>query len=46
MTGPAHVVYDDELTAYDFGPGHPMAPVRVDLTISWPDRSAYSICRT
>ncbi len=27
------VVYDDELTRYDFGFGHPMAPVRVDLTI-------------
>ena len=33
MTGTAHVVYDDELTQYDFGPGHPMAPVRVDLTM-------------
>lgn len=33
MTGPARVVYDDELTQYDFGPGHPMTPVRVDLTM-------------
>lgn len=33
MTGPACVVFDDELTQYDFGPGHPMAPVRVDLTM-------------
>ena len=33
MTGPARVVYDDELTQYDFGPAHPMAPVRVDLTM-------------
>ncbi|MBA3266127.1 MAG: acetoin utilization protein AcuC [Nocardioidaceae bacterium] len=34
MTGPACVVHDDELTRYDFGPGHPLAPVRVDLAIS------------
>ena len=27
------VVFDDDLTQYDFGLGHPMAPVRVDLTI-------------
>lgn len=27
------VVFDDGLTEYDFGLGHPMAPVRVDLTI-------------
>ena len=33
MTGPACLVFDDELTAYDFGPAHPMAPVRVDLTM-------------
>ena len=30
----ACVVYDESLTAYDFGPTHPMNPVRVDLTIS------------
>ncbi len=28
------VVYDESLTVYDFGPTHPMNPVRVDLTIS------------
>ncbi|MGH3470909.1 MAG: acetoin utilization protein AcuC [Nocardioidaceae bacterium] len=33
MAGSATVVFDEELTRYDFGPGHPMAPVRVDLTI-------------
>ncbi len=33
MTGAASVVFDDELTRYDFGPAHPLAPVRVDLTI-------------
>jgi acetoin utilization protein AcuC len=27
------VVYDETLTAYDFGPAHPMNPVRVDLTM-------------
>ena len=29
----ACVVYDESLTAYDFGPTHPMNPLRVDLTI-------------
>ncbi|MGH3496592.1 MAG: acetoin utilization protein AcuC [Nocardioidaceae bacterium] len=29
----ACVVFDDELTEYDFGPSHPMAPLRVDLTM-------------
>jgi hypothetical protein len=28
-----HVAWDDRLAAYDFGPGHPLAPVRVELTI-------------
>jgi acetoin utilization protein AcuC len=32
-TGPAAVVFDPSLTAYDFGPQHPMHPVRVDLTM-------------
>ncbi len=31
--GPATVVFDKTLTDYDFGPHHPMSPVRVDLTI-------------
>lgn len=29
----ACVVFDEQLTAYDFGPSHPMAPVRVKLTM-------------
>ncbi len=29
-----HVAWDDKLTQYDFGPGHPLAPVRVDLTMA------------
>jgi acetoin utilization protein AcuC len=33
MTGLAAVVFDEGLTQYDFGLGHPMAPIRVDLTI-------------
>ncbi|MBA2445293.1 MAG: acetoin utilization protein AcuC [Nocardioidaceae bacterium] len=33
MTGLACVVYDDELTRYNFGRGHPLAPLRVDLTM-------------
>ena len=28
-----HVAWDEALTAYDFGVGHPLAPVRVELTI-------------
>jgi acetoin utilization protein AcuC len=31
--GPTCVVFDETLTAYDFGPAHPMNPVRVDLTM-------------
>ncbi len=31
--GPSSVVFDPTLTQYDFGPGHPMAPIRVDLTM-------------
>ncbi len=33
MAGSGSLVFDEELTAYDFGIGHPMAPIRVDLTI-------------
>ena len=32
MSGPAAFVWDDRLRAYDFGPGHPLAPVRQQLT--------------
>ncbi len=28
-----HVAWDEGLLAYDFGPGHPLAPVRVRLTV-------------
>jgi len=33
MSGSACVVFDHSLTDYDFGPSHPLAPVRVDLTM-------------
>ncbi|MPZ62184.1 MAG: acetoin utilization protein AcuC [Propionibacteriales bacterium] len=33
MSGQACVVFDDSLTEYDFGPTHPLAPLRLDLTI-------------
>ena len=33
MTCLLHVAWDDRLTRYDFGAGHPMAPARVKLTI-------------
>ena len=29
-----HVAWDERLTGYDFGPVHPLAPVRVELTIA------------
>src|SRR5699024_8052060 len=29
----ACVVYDERLTAYNFGPSHPMAPIRIQLTM-------------
>lgn len=35
--GPASVVFDQSLTEYDFGPDHPMAPLRVDLTMRLAD---------
>jgi len=31
--GPATVVFDPSLTEYNFGAGHPMSPLRVDLTM-------------
>ena len=33
MSGSAAVIWDDGLTRYDFGPGHPFDPVRVRLTM-------------
>jgi acetoin utilization protein AcuC len=33
VTCTVHVAWDDELTRYDFGPDHPLAPVRVELTM-------------
>jgi acetoin utilization protein AcuC len=30
-----HLAWDDRLAGYDFGPGHPLAPVRVELTVGW-----------
>jgi acetoin utilization protein AcuC len=29
-----HVAWDERLVGYDFGPGHPLAPVRVELTVA------------
>lgn len=34
MTGHARLVYDPTLTAYNFGPQHPLAPIRVRLTVA------------
>jgi acetoin utilization protein AcuC len=34
MSCTLHVAWDDRLTDYDFGPGHPLAPVRVELTMA------------
>jgi acetoin utilization protein AcuC len=33
MTSRVRVVWTPELLGYDFGPGHPMAPLRLDLTV-------------
>jgi len=33
MTHRGRVVWDDTLTRYDFGPQHPMAPIRLELTM-------------
>ena len=33
MSGTATVVWDDALAAYDFGAGHPLAPIRVQLAM-------------
>jgi acetoin utilization protein AcuC len=34
MTGSAAVVWDEALTRYDFGPGHPFDPIRIRLTMA------------
>jgi acetoin utilization protein AcuC len=34
MSRSVQIVWDDALTSYDFGPGHPLAPVRVELTMA------------
>ncbi len=33
MSERACVVFDERLTSYNFGPSHPMAPVRIELTM-------------
>ena len=38
MSGSLRVLWDESLIQYDFGPGHPMDPVRVALTISLAQR--------
>jgi acetoin utilization protein AcuC len=34
VTCTLHVAWDEQLTEYDFGAGHPLAPVRVELTVA------------
>jgi acetoin utilization protein AcuC len=34
MSGRAQLMWDEQVTQYDFGPGHPMDPVRLRLTRS------------
>jgi acetoin utilization protein AcuC len=34
MSSTARAIWDDALTSYDFGPSHPLAPVRVELTMA------------
>lgn len=33
MTGTVQICWQEQLAAYDFGPSHPMAPIRVQLTM-------------
>ena len=33
MSDSVAIVWDDALRAYDFGPGHPLAPIRVELAM-------------
>jgi acetoin utilization protein AcuC len=33
MACTTHLAWTDRLTGYNFGPGHPLAPIRVELTI-------------
>ena len=33
VTCTLHMAWDDQLIRYDFGPSHPLAPVRVELTV-------------
>ena len=33
MSCTLHVAWDERLAGYDFGPGHPMAPIRLKLTM-------------
>jgi acetoin utilization protein AcuC len=32
-TGRVALIWDDRVAGYDFGPGHPLAPIRVELTV-------------
>lgn len=34
MSRTVRVIWDDALTSYNFGPSHPLAPVRVELTMA------------
>jgi acetoin utilization protein AcuC len=34
MTCTLHVAWDESMAGYDFGPSHPLAPVRVELTMA------------
>ncbi|CAM5631861.1 Acetoin utilization protein AcuC OS=Streptomyces rimosus subsp. rimosus (strain ATCC / DSM 40260/ JCM 4667 / NRRL 2234) OX=1265868 GN=SRIM_019485 PE=3 SV=1 [Streptomyces rimosus subsp. rimosus] len=33
MSGRAQLMWDEAVTGYDFGPGHPMDPIRLALTM-------------
>jgi acetoin utilization protein AcuC len=37
--GRVALVWDDRVAGYDFGPGHPLAPIRVELTVDLIRRS-------
>ncbi len=51
MSRSVHLTWDETFTAYDFGPVHPMAPLRVELTIRLArefgllDRANVAVCK-
>ena len=45
MTCTLHVAWDERLTDYHFGPGHPLAPLRMEATMRLAQESGCGISR-